>query len=115
MLRYRLAGVEPPKLLNVDRDCCNTRTRVLFPGWDNLVIRLDVWHFMRRLSSACTRERTLGNSPTELRKQILEQHSETHLHRCLQCLTDCSHFITTPAELPSFAATPGMTGAPRTK
>ncbi|XP_019626538.1 PREDICTED: uncharacterized protein LOC109471641 [Branchiostoma belcheri] len=54
--RYRDAGVEAPKLLYVDRDCCSTRTTALFPGWDDLVIRLDVWHFMRRIASTCTTE-----------------------------------------------------------
>lgn len=44
--RYSLAGVSPPEVLYVDRDCCAAKTKELFSPWDNLLIRLDIWHFM---------------------------------------------------------------------
>ena len=56
MNRYLQAQQPPPVLLYVDRDCCGAATRRLFDRWHDLVIRLDIWHFMRRLASCCTTE-----------------------------------------------------------
>ncbi|KAI4799896.1 hypothetical protein KUCAC02_016435 [Chaenocephalus aceratus] len=43
---YRLAGVPPPQLIYVDRDCCNrdgvSKTAALFQEWGQLVVRLDI-------------------------------------------------------------------------
>ncbi|KAK2874526.1 hypothetical protein Q8A67_021679 [Cirrhinus molitorella] len=53
--RYRVAGVAPPEVLYVDRDCCgNTLLRRMFKEWDQMTIRLDIWHFMRRFTVGCT-------------------------------------------------------------
>ncbi|KAL2082546.1 hypothetical protein ACEWY4_022364 [Coilia grayii] len=53
--RYRDAGVEPPQLLYVDRDCCSSfggsRAAAMFAEWEGLVVRLDIWHLMRRFAS----------------------------------------------------------------
>lgn len=58
--RYATAGQTPPTCLYVDRDCCNTsglsKPALLFRAWDSLEVRLDVWHFMRRMASGCTSE-----------------------------------------------------------
>ncbi|XP_065905191.1 uncharacterized protein [Dysidea avara] len=58
--RYEKAKQDPPKLLYTDRDCCSIRGRShcakLFNEWENLVVRLDIWHYMRRLSRVCTSE-----------------------------------------------------------
>ncbi|GFO46977.1 chemosensory receptor c [Plakobranchus ocellatus] len=54
MERYRCAGATQPEVLYVDRDCCgklHTHGRDLFPLGDGLVVRLDIWHFMRRLAA----------------------------------------------------------------
>ena len=57
MKRYANAGVPPPKLLYVDRDCCEGgKVNDLFSQWSELNIRLDIWHFMRRLAAGCTTE-----------------------------------------------------------
>ena len=45
----------------IDRDCCNagsshSKFQKLFCRWEKIVIRLDSWHFMRRLSKACSNE-----------------------------------------------------------
>jgi len=48
--RYQDAGVEPPKAIYVDRDYCGQSVRKLFHGWEDIIIRLDIWHFMRRLA-----------------------------------------------------------------
>ncbi|KAI9533664.1 hypothetical protein NQZ68_021438 [Dissostichus eleginoides] len=41
--RYRMAGVAPPEVLYVDRDCCgNTLLRRMFEEWNNMTIRLDI-------------------------------------------------------------------------
>ncbi|KAK0151968.1 hypothetical protein N1851_006667 [Merluccius polli] len=57
-LRYREAGKAPPKVLYVDRDCCTTvgqcKTSQLFHEWHELVVRLDVWHLMRRFARGVT-------------------------------------------------------------
>ncbi|MGH0120698.1 UNVERIFIED_CONTAM: hypothetical protein FKN15_031627 [Acipenser sinensis] len=60
MQRYQKAGEAPPKLLYVDRDCCSlggvSKAAAMFPEWDQLVVRLDVWHLMRRFAAGCTTE-----------------------------------------------------------
>ncbi|CAL8320142.1 unnamed protein product [Gadus morhua 'NCC'] len=57
--RYSEAGVAPPILLYVDCGCCEetggeSELKARFGGWPDLVIRLDVWHFLRRLAAGCT-------------------------------------------------------------
>ena len=58
MGRYDDAGVPPPKLLYVDRDCCSgtgrSRAAAMFHKWEELVVRLDVWHLMRRFAVGVT-------------------------------------------------------------
>lgn len=59
--RYRNASVAPPKLLYVDCDCCRegrgqTKLKERFGGWPDLIIKLDIYHFMRRLASGCTKD-----------------------------------------------------------
>ncbi|KAM9495307.1 uncharacterized protein Hap1MRO34_017081 isoform 2-T2 [Clarias gariepinus] len=58
--RYSSAGVAPPRLLYVDTDCCKedgeTRLKKRFSGWPDLIVKLDIYHFMRRLASGCTNE-----------------------------------------------------------
>ncbi|KAM8822470.1 uncharacterized protein AB9W97_004889 [Spinachia spinachia] len=60
MRRYKLAGVPPPQLIYVDRDCCNrdgvSKTAALFQEWEHLVVRLDIWHLMRRFASGVNTE-----------------------------------------------------------
>ena len=62
MDRYKRAGQESPRVLYTDRDCCAlgpagvSKYHTLFSRWQGLAIRLDVWHFMRRLSGGCTSE-----------------------------------------------------------
>ena len=56
--RYSAADVPPPKAIYTDRDCCNQRgpskIQALFQPWSNLHVRLDIWHFMRRIAVGCT-------------------------------------------------------------
>ncbi|XP_068581262.1 uncharacterized protein [Cebidichthys violaceus] len=58
--RYQQAKEEPPLVLYVDRDCCSTTggsaAAALFPEWTQLVVRLDIGHFMRRLAAMVTTE-----------------------------------------------------------
>ncbi|KAJ7983613.1 hypothetical protein DPEC_G00375190 [Dallia pectoralis] len=58
--RYRLAGVPPPQLMYVDRDCCSSfggsKTAAMFSAWDKLVVRLDIWHLMRRFAAGVSTE-----------------------------------------------------------
>ncbi|KAK3726392.1 hypothetical protein QZH41_016260, partial [Actinostola sp. cb2023] len=59
MRRYSMADVPTPEALYVDRDCCSgttVQTKQLFSLWENLVIRLDIWHFMRRFAAGCNTE-----------------------------------------------------------
>ncbi|XP_035528006.1 uncharacterized protein LOC118335689 [Morone saxatilis] len=57
--RYQQAGVDPPVALYVDCGCCagaaeDTKLKARFSGWPDLIVRLDIWHFMRRLALGCT-------------------------------------------------------------
>ncbi|XP_057300249.1 uncharacterized protein LOC130630686 [Hydractinia symbiolongicarpus] len=58
--RYAKANVTPPIILYTDRDCCcyngPSKFNVLFSAWPNLTVKLDIWHFMRRISFGCTSE-----------------------------------------------------------
>ncbi|XP_078368980.1 uncharacterized protein LOC144652956 [Oculina patagonica] len=56
MKRYKDASVDPPVLLYVNRDCCSGKTKSLFAEWDKLQIRLDIHHFMRRITTGCSTE-----------------------------------------------------------
>ena len=55
--RYKRAGVPPPSILYPDRDCCGERrVSSLFDAWVELLVRLDCWHFMCRITSSVTTE-----------------------------------------------------------
>ena len=53
--RYSQAKVPPPKLLYVDRDCCSRKLQAMFGDW-TVLVRLDIWHFMRRFAIGCASE-----------------------------------------------------------
>ncbi|XP_031423253.1 uncharacterized protein LOC116220492 isoform X2 [Clupea harengus] len=58
VMRYQQAAVDPPVALYVDSGCCietgETKLKPKFSGWPDLIIRLDVWHYMCRLALGCT-------------------------------------------------------------
>lgn len=60
MARYERAEQPPPTVLYTDRDCCSatgsSKYKELFGKWPKLEVRLDIWHFMRRLAVAVTSE-----------------------------------------------------------
>ena len=54
--RFAEASVEPPLILYTDRVCCGckegpSRFNSLFSGWANMVVCLDIFHFMQRLGA----------------------------------------------------------------
>ena len=57
--RYEAQQQPPPQLLYTDRDCCNqhgpSKYETLFSTW-TLLVRLDIWHWMRRLAAECCTE-----------------------------------------------------------
>lgn len=62
--RFEKANQPPPLLLYSDRDCCSSQAstsgssklKALFAGWPGLIVRLDIYHYMRRLASGCQSE-----------------------------------------------------------
>jgi hypothetical protein len=56
MDRFQSAGQPAPLVLYTDRDCCSSKFKTIFNMWEDLSIRLDSWHFMRRLAAASTNE-----------------------------------------------------------
>ena len=60
MQRYKDANVPPPVVLYTDNKCCSqegdSKYKKLFWKWENLEVRLDIWHFMRRIALGCTTE-----------------------------------------------------------
>lgn len=53
--RYIAAKADPPEILYIDRGCCNdNQLRRMFGDWPSMQIRLDIWHFMRRIASCVT-------------------------------------------------------------
>ncbi|XP_044023682.1 uncharacterized protein LOC122862327 [Siniperca chuatsi] len=53
-------GFNRPQLIYVDHDCCKrdgvSKTAALFQEWGQLVVRLDIWHLMRRFAAGVTTE-----------------------------------------------------------
>nr|XP_022334110.1 uncharacterized protein LOC111131067 [Crassostrea virginica]XP_022334111.1 uncharacterized protein LOC111131067 [Crassostrea virginica] len=55
--QYRDARVDPPEVLYVDRDCCGPNyVGNKFEDWGAAQVRLDIWHYICRISSCCTTE-----------------------------------------------------------
>ena len=58
--RYATAGEAAPLILYTDRDWCGcqdqSRFNALFSSWPNMVVRLDIFHFMRHLAAGCNSE-----------------------------------------------------------
>lgn len=62
------------------------------------------------------RERTMGNSVTQLYKKLQEQHSEAWMERVLQYLTACEPFTrSTVVRPPVFAEPPCLPALPKPK
>ena len=57
MKRYLDANEAPPRLLYTDRDCCSdeneagSRYHKLFHSWVEMLVRLDIWHWMKRIAA----------------------------------------------------------------
>ncbi len=56
MARYIKSNIPPPKVLYVDRDCCSSKVKEQFHKFPNMVVRLDIWHYIQRLAVACCSE-----------------------------------------------------------
>ena len=56
MNRYQLAKQSPPKVIYVDRECCSSGLKSKFNLWSDVVVRMDVWHFVRRFAAGCSSE-----------------------------------------------------------
>ena len=54
--RFASADVKPLELLYIDRDCCMDKTKELFEAWVHLIIRLNIYHFMQRITTGCSTE-----------------------------------------------------------
>ncbi len=62
------------------------------------------------------RERTMGNSVTQLFKKLQEQHSEAWMQRVLQYLTACEPFTrSTVVHSSGFAEPPSLPALPKPK
>jgi len=58
---YKVANQPQPKVIYVDRDCCAMhrppKVVGVFQDWENLLVRLDIWHFgIWRFAAAFTTE-----------------------------------------------------------
>ncbi|CAM4571621.1 unnamed protein product [Leuciscus chuanchicus] len=58
------------------------------------------------------RERSLGNSATQLYKKLCESHSEAWMRRSIQYLGECQHFMTFGNIRPQFPPLPEMPKVP---
>ena len=109
-------------------ECMKCRSRVL--SWSHAILsQLDIAHRVQfpcilRAKHACDikivrllRNRGLGNSSSQIRKKLLEQHGEEWYKSILHYLTDCSGF-SSAAELsllvsPTFTELPERAPLPR--
>ena len=83
MERYTTANEPPPLVMYVDRDCCfvsgsKSKVHELYCQWPNLQVRLDIYHFIRRLASGCTTDahQLLGTYMASLSSSIFEWDPE---------------------------------------
>lgn len=74
--RYRDAEMPPPVLLYVDSHCCGASQLIdIFrDAWPDLAVRLDIWHFMRRLAVGVTTDthRLYGTFMSQLSHAIFK-------------------------------------------
>lgn len=58
--RYKDADQCPPRVLYTDRECCgeqnSSRYNQLFEAWPELLVCLDIYHYMRRFAQGVTSE-----------------------------------------------------------
>lgn len=60
--RYKDAAADPPRVLYTDRDCCSgtegrpSKYQILFSEWNGMLVRLDIFHFLRRFAVDVTSE-----------------------------------------------------------
>ena len=58
--RYNAAGQCPPRVLYTDCECCgdqrSSRYNQLFEAWPDLMVRLDIYHYLRRFAQGVTSE-----------------------------------------------------------
>ena len=54
--RYTKAQVSSPEILYLDCDCCGSSSlqQVLTASAWKTILRLDIWHFMRRIATGCS-------------------------------------------------------------
>lgn len=83
MNRYKEAEVSSPQVLYVDCDCCSQRMNSKFYQWENMQIRLDIRHFLRRFAAGCSSESHALYSTfmSQLSACVFEWDPE-HLERC---------------------------------
>lgn len=84
MERYEKHQQPHPLILYTDRDCCSSTGRSkfleLFGRWSNLQVRLDIWHFFRRLGLGCTSEShpLYGTFMSQLSSCVFEWDAEDY-------------------------------------
>ena len=85
MSRYKCHKQPHPTVIYTDCDCCSSQKlskyQVLFHKWD-LCIRLDIWHYMRRITVGCMTEShpLYGTLMSQLSSAIFEWDREDFEH-----------------------------------
>jgi len=103
--RYTEAHVYPPKVLHVDRDCCGPAAGRIFRGWQDMQVRLDIWHLMRRFARGCTAasHQLYGVFMSRLSMCIFEWNTEDIANLCQAAEENCDESaarrLLTPREL----------------
>ncbi|XP_019747785.1 uncharacterized protein LOC109529068 [Hippocampus comes] len=105
--RYKDAGKPPPEVLYVDRDCCSvtgkSKIHDTFGQWDRLVVRLDVWHLMRRIARGVNTDAHLLYGPfmARLASAIFEwdERDLERLKRAKQAAQDGGRVVLKAKEL----------------
>ena len=89
--RYREAHVYPPKVLYIDRDCCGPAAGRIFRGWQDMQVRLDIWHMMRRFARGCTADshQLYGVFMSRLSTCIFEWDTEAIANLCQATEENC--------------------------
>ncbi|KAL4240975.1 hypothetical protein ACF0H5_001757 [Mactra antiquata] len=103
--RYRDAGEPEPSIIYVDRDCCSQSGQPAIMQWFKpwkTVVRLDIFHFMRRFTKGLTTEHhpLYGTFCSKLSSCIFtwDREDYTHLREAKKCEMMRRHIGMVPSE-----------------
>ena len=91
--RFKDAGQQPPRVLYTDCECCGdnngSKYNHLFEAWPNLIVCLDIYHYMRRFDDSAILEEEIEDPLDSITSRDHEetQQEEVNAEVCLKEFT----------------------------